>query len=187
VSDKRTQIIEVASRCFEQSGFHATGISDILREADVAKRTLYHHFASKDELVVAVLSDRAEQGRVAYERELNALARTPRGRMLAAFDIGKAWFEDEQFSGCIFVNAVSEHYAPDSAVQEVCAQYKRRFRDTFERLAREGGYKNPGKLADQLALLFEGAIVTAQVTGAPEAAETAKEIAAMLLDGAEER
>ena len=42
-------------RCFIATVFHATGIDRILGEAGVAKMTLYNHFKSKDELILAAL------------------------------------------------------------------------------------------------------------------------------------
>jgi AcrR family transcriptional regulator len=51
----RDRILETARRLFHEQGYHATGISTILREAGVNSGSLYHFFASKDELLVGVL------------------------------------------------------------------------------------------------------------------------------------
>src|SRR5947207_15100327 len=51
----RDRILEVAARLFQEQGFAATGISTILREADVNSGSLYHFFPSKDALLVGVL------------------------------------------------------------------------------------------------------------------------------------
>ncbi|MEI8606352.1 TetR/AcrR family transcriptional regulator [Pseudoalteromonas sp. B160] len=59
--DKRTQIINTALSAFYQRGIHAVGINEILKEAGVAKKTLYNHFVSKDELICACLELRDQR------------------------------------------------------------------------------------------------------------------------------
>ena len=54
-SPKRDHLVDTAAALFQRDGFHATGIDTILAEAGVAKMTLYNHFKSKDELIVAAL------------------------------------------------------------------------------------------------------------------------------------
>src|SRR5436190_12578083 len=54
-NDTRTRILEAARRLFYEQGYHATGISTILREADVNSGSLYHFFPSKEALLIAVL------------------------------------------------------------------------------------------------------------------------------------
>ena len=51
----RDRILETARRLFHEQGYHATGISTILREAGVNSGSLYHFFDSKDALLVGVL------------------------------------------------------------------------------------------------------------------------------------
>ena len=58
------------------------------------------------------------------------------------------------------------------------------FRVLVESLAREAGLRDPAGVAKTLALLLEGAIVTAQVAGDPGAARTAKRAAKVIVDAA---
>ncbi len=58
--DTRTRILEVARRLFHEQGYHATGISTILREAEANSGSLYHFFASKEALLVGVLEHYVE-------------------------------------------------------------------------------------------------------------------------------
>ena len=60
-ADTRRRVLEVAFRLFHEQGFHATGIATILREANVNSGSLYHYFASKDELLVGVLEYALEE------------------------------------------------------------------------------------------------------------------------------
>lgn len=65
---RREEILRAAARRFARQGFLATSVAEIIDDAGIAKGTFYHHFASKDELMraiielrVAELVDRAEE------------------------------------------------------------------------------------------------------------------------------
>ncbi|MEE8533082.1 MAG: helix-turn-helix domain-containing protein, partial [Alphaproteobacteria bacterium] len=59
-SSRRDHLVDTALALFCRDGFHATGIDRILAESGVAKMTLYKHFKSKDELILAALRRRDE-------------------------------------------------------------------------------------------------------------------------------
>ena len=98
--------------------------------------------------------------------------------------MAKSWFNDPDFYGCLFVNA-SVEYGERAHPINGCA---RAFKTVMHAFVREqavaGGAADPDRLADQISLLFEGATVVAQVSARPDAAITAKEIAAQLIDSA---
>ncbi len=56
-SDGRGRILQAATRLFAQRGYNGVSISDVAQEAHVVKSAIYHHFASKDALYLAVLQD----------------------------------------------------------------------------------------------------------------------------------
>jgi AcrR family transcriptional regulator len=60
---RRRQILEAAVRCFSQQGFHRATMQDIVREAGLSPGAIYRYFASKEEIVAAIASERhaAEQ------------------------------------------------------------------------------------------------------------------------------
>ena len=58
---RRDHLVETALALFMRDGFHATGIDRILSHAGVAKMTLYNHFKSKEELILAALRLRDER------------------------------------------------------------------------------------------------------------------------------
>ena len=66
-SEARQRILETADRLFYQDGIRAVGIDRIIAEANVAKMSLYKHFPSKDDLILAVLQYR-EQGVLEFFR-----------------------------------------------------------------------------------------------------------------------
>ncbi len=59
--DKKQQLVETALALFYRHGVHAVGINQILEQSAIAKKTLYHHFVSKDELLMATLELRHQR------------------------------------------------------------------------------------------------------------------------------
>ena len=52
---RRDDLIDAAMRVFYRHGFHASSLDDIQKEGGISRMTLYNHFKSKDELVVAAI------------------------------------------------------------------------------------------------------------------------------------
>lgn len=189
MKSRRDELVDTALRLFYTQGFHATGIDKILAEAGVAKMTLYKHFRSKDELIVAVLERRDEQFRDWLMAAMEKASPDPRYRLLAMFDALRDWFlgrafEGLGFSGCAFINAASEFASHDHPAHRASSDHKQRIVDHLAHLSAEAGARNPRDLAEQLALLKEGAIVTAQVRGMAAAADIAKGMARLAIDHA---
>ena len=186
---RREHLVETALRLFYTHGFHATGIDKILAEAGVAKMTLYKHFRSKDELILAALRRRDELFRNWLMGAMEQAGSDPHARMLAMFDALDDWFNGRAlsalgFHGCAFIKAAGEFDDPDHAVHRASAEHKRMIVDYLAGLAVAAGAAEPKALAEQLALLKEGAIVTAQVRGMRQAAGSAKVVARVVIDAA---
>ena len=179
---KRDQIISVAQKLFYQNGFHATGIDRIIKEAGVSKKTLYNHFKSKDELVLAALRKRDELFRNSLMRKTERLGGTANERLLSIFDAVGEWLQEKDFAGCMFINASAEYSQANSPSHIVCAEHKRLVREYIRELAVQAEVDNPEELSQQLNLLIEGAIVDAHVSGNKNAADQAKKIASILLN-----
>lgn len=177
---KRDHLLATAYRLFYRDGYHAVGIDTILAEARLAKMTLYHHFASKDELIVAVLDGRSAQVRVKVEELLARAGPSPCKRLLAYFKRYEKWFAGADFKGCAFIRAVAECPEINSAVHQVVIRHKRRGIDELRSLLAAMEVFDPDKLAPQLAVLLEGAIVSAH-TGDPTALVRARAAALALI------
>lgn len=189
MSKKRDQLVETALTLFSREGFHATGIDRVLEVAEVAKMTLYKHFRSKEELILAVLRLRDERWRNRFMRGVEKRAKDPRGRLLAMFDELADWFADPGFSGCMFINASAEYAELDCPIHAACAEHKRLVEKYVRELAERAGAGHPGAgvLAAQLCLLMEGAIVMTRVCPDDNrgcAAASAKQAAELLIDHA---
>ena len=183
-SARREHLVETALRLFYEKGFHATGIDTILAESGVAKMTLYKYFKSKDDLILAALELRDRRWMGWFGEELKRRGKTPRQRLLAVFDILSDWFGQDEFRGCLFLNAASEYSGLDAKIGDLAARHKRLIREELQRLAEEAGAGRPADVAEQLSLLVEGAIVMALVDKSPGWATTAKEAARVLIKSA---
>lgn len=63
-NERRNEILDVAEKLFTINGFDATSTNDILKEIGIARGTLYYHFASKEDILDAVI-DRLTRGALA--------------------------------------------------------------------------------------------------------------------------
>jgi len=185
----KNHLIETAMRVFYQEGFHATGIERVLEAANLSKMTLYRHFKSKDELILATIEERDRRFNAWMTEYVEAASRDPQERLLAVFDGLEEWFQgrafpDDGFSGCMFINAAAEYADPHSPIHRAAQRHKDAIVDHLTDLARAAGVAWPRELASQLALLVEGATVTAQVRRDSGAAKNAKGIAEKLVAGA---
>jgi AcrR family transcriptional regulator len=184
VSKRRDHLVQTALRLFQRDGFHATGIDRIVAESGVAKMTLYKHFKSKDELILAALRRRDEEFRHWFMGAVESRASTPRERLLAIFDVLDDWFADPQFKGCTFINASSEFGDKDDPVHVTCAEHKRHVFGFVRDLTAAAGAKDPRALAMGLTLLMEGAAVMVHVAGQADAARRARQSADILVAAA---
>ncbi|TXI22056.1 MAG: TetR/AcrR family transcriptional regulator [Nitrosomonas sp.] len=164
------KILQTARRLFCQVGIHATGIARIIEESGVSRRSLYTHYGSKENLLKAVFEAEADIWFRWFDSDLPAMECSPVDRVLALFDLMRAWFESEDFYGCVFINAVAEHEKSNGWIQEVANSYREKISARFLALVAESGVKDPETVTEKLNLLIDGAIVTAMITGNGEIA-----------------
>ncbi|MCI0401022.1 MAG: TetR family transcriptional regulator [Gammaproteobacteria bacterium] len=183
-SSKREQLIDTAVELFYRDGFHATGIDKILSNSGVSRMTLYNHFRSKDELILAALHRMDEQWRNWFMRSVEHQADTPYDRLLAIFDVLGEWFRQKNFSGCLFVKASAEFSKPGHPIHAAAAEHNRLVYEYVRGLAELAGAKNPAELARQIRTLMEGALIIACVSTRVKAAEEAKDMVKILMQNA---
>lgn len=178
----RDRLLAAATELFYSEGVHTVGIDRVIERAGVAKASLYNTFGSKEQLVRAYLLGRQESRQ---ERIRRAMARydTPRDRILAIFDALGEVFIQPGYRGCAFINASAES-PPGSPVQRVCDEIRAWLRMVFVQLAEETGVSDPEHLAVQLTLLYDGALVGAQMDRDPGRAVAARTTASILIDAA---
>ena len=177
----RERILEAAYWLFSRHGVHAVGIDRVIAEADVAKATLYHHFASKEALVIAFLELRHQRWTHEWlEVEAERRAAHPRDRLMSIFDAFDEWFHDAEFEGCSFINTLLEISERESLVHREAVRHLAAIRDLLVTYAEQAGVRHPVEVGAQLQIILIGAIVSAS-RGDLDAAQRARPLAALLL------
>jgi AcrR family transcriptional regulator len=167
------KLLLAARRLFCRAGIHATGISQILEEAGVARRSLYKHYGSKENLLKAVLDTEANMWFHWFDLDLPGLKCSNKDRILALFGLLENWFKKEDFFGCVFINAVAEREKDSAWVKDVAGAYRDQIIERLEALVVESGASDPDIVTQKLGLIIEGAIITAMVTQNSQAARIA--------------
>jgi AcrR family transcriptional regulator len=177
----RERVLSTAYTLFCRHGIRAIGIDTIIERSGVAKMTLYRHFKSKDDLVLAVLDRREEQWTKKWlQTDVEKRATDPAERLLSIFDVFDGWFRRRSFEGCLFINALIEIDDRSHPVHRECRRQLARIRDFVAELAAEAGVADPDAFARQWHILMKGSIVAAG-EGDANAAMRAKEMGALLL------
>ena len=177
----RERIVTTAYTLFCRHGIRAIGVDTIIERSGVAKMTLYRHFKSKDDLVLAVLDRREEKWTKQWlQTEVGKRTTEPAERLLAIFDVFDGWFRRRTFEGCLFINALIEIDDRSHPVHRECRRQLARIRDFVAELAADAGVADPDAFARQWHILMKGSIVAAG-EGDANAAIRARELGALLL------
>ena len=178
----RERLLAAADELFYENGVNLVGIDRVIEHAGVAKASLYDTFGSKEELIRCYLQGRAER-RQARVRERMAQFQAPRDKILSVFDSLAETVARPNYHGCAFQRVGAEAGA-GSSVKRTCDDSRAWLRDQFIELAREAGAQDPVALGGQLALLYDGAAVTAYLDRDPGAPQAARRVAETLLSTA---
>lgn len=174
---KRNHLIDVALRLFCTEGFHATGVDRVVVEAGVAKMTLYKHFASKDELIVACLERLARAQSEALEASIAAAPPDPKKRLLAAVVHFAKVASSAQFEGCAFQHAAAEYADPRSPVRQAATAPKRALLARLHELAVSAGLRDPDAAAAALLVVIEGVLAVGPFRALADLAGTTEALA----------
>jgi len=176
----RERILDAATTLFYRDGINATGVDRLAQQASVSKRTFYQHFSSKTELVEKYLRHLEDGAGLERERVLQVGDELPRERLLALFDGAPPG----RMRGCPFHNAAVEAADAMPGVDDVVRRHKLAFTDRLIQLAEEADAKDPVRLGNQLAVLFEGACALATSLNDSAPFAHARSAAETLIDGA---
>jgi len=169
-------IAEVAGELFYRDGLHAVGVDRVADTAGLTKRTIYRHFRSKDELIAASLR-RAPRMRFPSSG-------TPAERIFGAFDVLETFLTESQYRGCPYIIYTAELTDPGHPARRLIETYIAKRRGWFRDRAAEAGARDPDAVAEELDLLFDGALASGAKRGNVIAAQTAKRMARMVLSAA---
>ena len=177
----KEKVFQTAARLFYQNGYRAMGVDTIAAESGIGKMTLYRHYPSKDDLIVAYLKDSNELFWSNFEQITKDMA-TPREKLLAFFQSLQDYVKTPSCYGCPFLNVATEYPETDYPGHQVALEHKQSVRVKFRQLAKEAGAKRPDVLADQLFLLMDGAYMASRMFGTKNPAAHLAEAAQTLID-----
>jgi AcrR family transcriptional regulator len=176
----RERVLASAYELFSRRGIRGVGVDEIVDHACVAKASLYQHFRSKDELVLAFLERREELWTHGWvEHEARRRGRTGEEQLLAIFDAFDEWFRDDAFEACSFVNVLLE-LGSDHPAGRASARYLENIRTVVRKLAEEAELRDVEEFARRWHILMKGSIVSA-AEGDRHAAGRAKAVARLLI------
>jgi len=160
----RERIISTARDLFRKHGIRGIGVDAIAEAAGTNKMTLYRHFGSKDDLIVACLRDVASEVDEIWKRFEREYADDPIGELGAWVRVGaECVLEDGR--GCDMANVAIELAECDHPARHVIEEFKKDQRNRLANLCRKAGIAKAELLADTLSLLLEGARVSRQSVG----------------------
>jgi AcrR family transcriptional regulator len=177
----RERILDASYELFSHEGIQAVGIDAIIDRSGVARQTLYRHFDSKQDLVLAFLERREERWTKGWlQAEVQRRATDPRERLLAIFDVFDGWFHRDDYEGCSFINVVLEMPDPTDPIHRAGTAYLAGIRSFLEGLARAAGIPDAEAFARKWHILMKGSIIAA-AEGDRDAARRAQEIGRAVL------
>jgi AcrR family transcriptional regulator len=180
-SGARTRILDAAYDLFSRRGIRGVGIDAVIARSGVSRMTLYRHFRSKQDLVLAYLACREQQWTQGWlQAEVERRAALPHERLLAVFDVFDGWFREEGFEGCAFINVMLETADDRDDIYRASNGYLANIRTFLQGLAREAGIADVDDFSRKWHMLMKGSIVAAG-EGDQDAARRAQEIGRLLL------
>ena len=178
----RERLLAAANELFYEEGFNLVGIDRVIERAGVAKASLYDCFGSKEELIRSYLQERHAARQLRMHERLARYA-TPKEKILAVFDSMAEAAAKPDFRGCAFARASAEA-RPGSSVKAMCDESRAWNLALFADLAKQDGAADPDRVAQQLRVLYDGAMVSAHLDTSSIAVAAARAMAEVVLDQA---
>lgn len=183
--DVRDRILDTASRLFYERGVRAVGVDLVVLEAAVAKTSLYRYFPTKDDLIVAFL----EREDIEFWAQWDSVAEQFADDPARELDAHMRWIGERlarsNYRGCPQINVAAEFAEHDHPAREVSRRHMQTLRARLQDIAKRLNVPRPKPLAAQLAVLVNGAFVSAGLLGPEEATSVLRAALKALLAGAQ--
>ena len=158
MSDTREKILDTAFDMFYTKGYQGTGISEILKEANIHKGSLYHFFKSKKELALAVIDERLKSN---LQKKYEPL-RTSQNPLDDLFVIFEDTKEFDFKRGCALSNLVQEMSSLDKDFELKLQEVYNALFEWVKLVLDDANVKNQIKANDSFALAH---LIVATVEG----------------------
>ncbi len=162
--DTRSRIIDAAIVLFDAHGVRGATVDAIAAEAGITKKTLYYHFRSKDDLMVASLVEAPDNRRRPFDQILKNQNLDAEGVVDALFWELSQWTADERWKGCAFSRAAAELVGlPGHPMVWAAKNYKDQIETVVRNRLFTQGVGDAGLLARRIVILLDGATLHGMV------------------------
>jgi len=158
--DVRDRILATASDLFYQHGIRAVGVDLVVEKAGVAKTSLYRHFGTKDDLVVAFLQRMDEEFWKTWDEVSQQHPDDGRAELKAQLEWIGERVNQPDYRGCPQLNIAAEYPELGHPARKFAKEHKREMRRRLKNIAEKLKSADPDQLAGQLAVLINGAFVS---------------------------
>lgn len=180
----RERILDTASTLFYARGVRAVGVDLVVQQAQVAKASLYRHFPTKDDLIVAFLEREDRDFWATWDAVAARHAQDP----AAELDAHMGWIGERlarsHYRGCPQINVAAEFAEPGHPARAVAQAHMQALRARLRQIATRLGAAQPDRLAAQLTLVVNGAFVSAPWLRPTEATAVLRSAVRALVAGA---
>lgn len=161
------RVFEVASDLFRRYSIRAVGVETIVKNAGVAKISLYRSFASKDDLILAYLTHMNVTYWANVDEHLARHSSDPQSQLLAYITYIAESATTPGYRGCPYISYVSEFPDPAHPGHKVAEANRHEMRRRLLGWIKAMNAAEPEKLSDSLMLLIDGAYASSQILGGP--------------------
>lgn len=184
-SQKRQDIIDTALKLFNQYGYVSVGVDKIIAESGVAKMTFYKFFPSKDDLIKETLITRDKMIRQDIEKTIASTAPKKKSNtphLDALFDWYASWFDSKDFYGCMFIKATDE-FVDNEELNKIVREHKDWMNYKVVDILKKDNAETSPKLAKQICVLLDGAIVDKTIYKDSSILETSRSFVHKMITG----
>ncbi|MNS67053.1 putative HTH-type transcriptional regulator YxaF [compost metagenome] len=177
------KILDTAERLFYTQGYSNTGINQVIEEADIAKASLYKHFETKTDLLVAYIQRTHERWHSRLQSAIDKVT-DPKDKLLAIFDYHIERQEIRQFGGCPFIKANDEAGTSDPRVLTEIQSTKIHSKAIIKKLVAASGHQKnltDQELTELIFFTLEGALTSVSVFKQTAELKAAKKIIKKLI------
>jgi len=156
-SRQRADLLCIAAQLFRIKGYESTRIEDIAAQADVSAKTVYNYFATKEKILIQLLTDDRERLTAAYE----AVVRKPPQDLALALaalmhaDLGDVRsVEDKKLWRELLAAETRAHYKPEDAFESNRKTFMHFIRTTLVAFQKRGVLSQSLSLAVAVEMIY---------------------------------
>lgn len=177
----RERIMSVAEDLFYREGIRATGVDRIVEMSGVSKTSLYRVFQSKDELIAAYAEAHDQRFWDRWDKAAEIYKNKPLAQLNAVLDGVAESIGRPTYRGCPFINLAIELPDENHPARIIAAASKTRLKTQLENLVAQLSVAHPGRVAEQILLLVNGAYANGSIDRHSVTAAGLKDAAAAIV------